>query len=197
MLSTRRFAHLLRVMACFALPAVALAPLVVPSPSANAGQTQARAILRNAAGEEIGWATFTQMDVHVVIEVEAYGLSPEFHGFHIHGTGACEAPDFVTAGGHFNTGALAHALHAGDLPSLLVSQDGNAQMRVTTDRFRVEDLLSGAGTAVIVHANRDNYTHIPTRYVPEPDSMTLATGDAGARLACGVVEVSEALAHVE
>ena len=62
---------------------------------------------------------------------------------------------------------------------------------MVTDRFQVAGLLAGDGTAVIVHANRDNQANIPVRYAPDgPDAMTLATGDAGDRIACGVVQAS-------
>jgi Cu-Zn family superoxide dismutase len=72
--------------------------------------------------------------------------------------------------------------------------DGEAWLRFQTDAFEIEDLFDADGSAIIVHADRDNFAHIPTRYhshTPEntfgPDSASLATGDAGARIACGVV----------
>ena len=78
--------------------------------------------------------------------------------------------------------------HSGDLPSLLVNQDGTGALEAATDRFDVDDLLAGSGTAVIVHAGPDNFANIPSRYAPAPDATTLATGDAGARVACGVIQ---------
>ena len=70
----------------------------------------------------------------------------------------------------------------------MVNADGKAKAKFKTDRFRVADLFDADGSAVIIHANPDNYANIPTRYVATPDTATLATGDAGARIACGVVE---------
>ncbi len=77
-------------------------------------------------------------------------------------------------------------------PVLLVQSDGHAEQEFDTDRFRLRQLFDRDGSAVIVHAGRDNYANIPERYhshtenVFGPDSATLATGDAGARFACGV-----------
>ena len=65
--------------------------------------------------------------------------------------------------------------------------DRSADIRFTTDRYRLADLQVAEGRAVIVHALPDNYANVPTRYVRQPDATTLATGDAGDRMACGVV----------
>ena len=126
----------------------------------------------------------------------ARSLTPGFHGFHIHATGLCEADapagPFTTAGGHFTGGSATHGDHAGDMPSLLVTQEGRALASFITDRFSLADLRDADGSAVIVHAGRDNFANIPTRYesagVAGPDATTLATGDAGARAACGVID---------
>ena len=175
-----------------ALPAIASRP-VSTSVAAGASPGFARAVLLNANGDEVGRATFADRNGKVVVSATASGLPADFHGFHVHGTGVCEGPDFTTAGGHFNPNGMSHPGHAGDLPSLYVSADGTAELRALTDRFAVSDLLDGAGTALVVHANRDNYANIPTRYAPAPDAMTLSTGDAGARLACGVIQAADAL----
>jgi len=127
--------------------------------------------------------------------VHGSGLTPGFHGLHVHANGQCDAPDFTSAGAHFTVqdmsqGMLMQSGHSGDLPSLLVNAEGIAQSTTVTDRFSVDDLLAGAGTAVIVHTGPDNFGNIPTRYAPAPDATTLATGDSGARIACGVVRQS-------
>jgi Cu-Zn family superoxide dismutase len=80
------------------------------------------------------------------------------------------------------------------MPSLLVLADGTAQAQFASDRFAIDELFDADGSAIIVHAASDNFANIPTRYqsttegVFGPDSATLATGDAGARVACGVVD---------
>jgi Cu-Zn family superoxide dismutase len=156
--------------------------------SAQAMTPSASAILRTAAGASVGDVMFTQEGGRVMLDVTVSGLPAGFHGFHIHNVGQCNAPDFASAGSHFDMMAMDNApMHAGDLPSLLVNQDGTASLDVATDRFSVEDLLDGAGTAVVVHADPDNFANIPSRYAPVPDATTLATGDAGARIACGVI----------
>jgi superoxide dismutase, Cu-Zn family len=79
-----------------------------------------------------------------------------------------------------------HGAHAGDLPSLLVTEDGEATLATATDRFSIADLRDADGSAVMVHSGADNFANIPARY-GGPDQETLSTGDAGSRLACGVV----------
>lgn len=161
---------------------------------ANEGVAVAR--LQDASGAGVGWARFTPDGDGVHVKVRAYGLTPGFHGFHVHTLGVCEGSvGFATAGGHYNPAGATHAHHAGDMPILFVKQDGTAELDFRTDSFTVDQLLDADGSAVIVHAGPDNFGNIPSRYLsgalltPGPDAATLATGDAGARAACGVVEV--------
>jgi Cu-Zn family superoxide dismutase len=145
------------------------------------------AVLRNQAGERVGTVVFIQQADHVLVQASASGLPDGFHGFHIHSVGDCTG-DFTSAGGHLSPAGVSHPHHNGDMPVLLVDAGGVAQMSLSTDRFSVRDLLESGGRAVIVHEAPDNYGNIPARYAPELDAMTLATGDAGARIACGVIE---------
>jgi superoxide dismutase, Cu-Zn family len=149
---------------------------------------EATAVLVNVAGETVGSAVFTQQDGRVLVQIDARGLPPGFHGFHVHAVGTCDASaGFTSAGGHMNPHGMGHADHAGDQPSLLVNVDGTGTLSFTTDRYSVEDLFDDDGSALIIHANLDNFGNIPARYAAAPDEMTLATGDAGGRLACGAV----------
>jgi superoxide dismutase, Cu-Zn family len=144
-----------------------------------------------------GFATLT-------VETTAPGvLTPGFHGLHIHSVGKCEANsvaptggapgDFNSAGGHFQKAGHTSHPASGDLTSLQVRADGTAKLVTTTDAFTAEDLLGGAKTAIIIHEKADNFANIPPeRYqqvngAPPPDETTLATGDAGKRVACGVI----------
>lgn len=150
----------------------------------------ARATLVNAAGESIGAARFERRGTSraLRVSVSVRKLSPGFHGFHVHTVGTCEAPSFMSAGPHLNPAGASHADHAGDMPPLLVTTGGKAQASFTTDRFSIAQLRDADGSAVMVHALPDNAANIPKdRYDPDPDAMTLATGDSGARIGCGTV----------
>ncbi|MBI2828115.1 MAG: superoxide dismutase family protein [Acidobacteria bacterium] len=157
---------------------------VIAYSQANA-QT-AKAEVRNARGEMVGTLTLAQEPDGVRLTVELSSLPPGFHGFHIHAVGKCEAP-FTSAAGHFNPAGQTHAHHAGDLPNLLVTADGRAFMMVKTARSKLEELFDADGSAIIIHADPDNHANIPARYRPDPDASTLGTGDAGGRIACGVI----------
>jgi superoxide dismutase, Cu-Zn family len=153
----------------------------------------ARVLLRDQAGRPVGAVKLSEeRRDKVQVRAVAFNLPAGFHGFHVHSVGEC-VPPFTTAGGHYNPTGVSHGDHAGDMPTLLVNQDGSAELRFTTDRFTLRELFDGDGSAIIVHADRDNLANIPERYhshtedVFGPDSATLATGDAGARFACGVV----------
>lgn len=147
---------------------------------------------------------FTGGFATVTVKTTAAGqLEPGFHGLHLHSVGKCEpasvaptggAPgDFNSAGGHFQVGG--HTTHpaSGDLASLQVRSDGSAELVTTTDAFTAADLLAGQKTAIIIHEKADNFANIPPeRYqqvngTPGPDETTMATGDAGKRVACGVI----------
>lgn len=156
---------------------------------AQANADTANADLHDTNNEAVGSVTLSDNEGKVTVSIEAQTLPAGFHGFHIHAVGDCSASDFTSASGHFNPSGDDHGDHAGDLPNLLVMEDGTAAMTFDTDRFAVADLFDNDGSAIIVHAAPDNYANIPARYhEPPPDDATLATGDAGSRIACGVIE---------
>ena len=162
------------------------------SPGVQADHPEGDARLRDQGGVPVGRVQFEQLGDGVLVTARVRALPPGFHGFHIHGTGQC-VPPFTGAGGHFNPGGGPHGQHAGDMPVLLVNENGTGQTSFVTDRFTIHQLDDADGSAVIVHQNPDTYANIPERYHSHtedtfgPDSETLATGDAGARLACGVI----------
>jgi Cu-Zn family superoxide dismutase len=150
-------------------------------------------VLRGVDNAVLGRVTMRQSGDTIVVRGWVRSLTPGFHGFHVHTTGKCEAPGFTTAGGHYTGGSSTnHGDHAGDMPSLLVTAEGKAYLEFVTDRFTLDDLRDADGSAVMVHGGRDNFANIPSRYlaggVAGPDATTLATGDAGARVACGVID---------
>ena len=159
-----------------------------PSNATDGGAVE-RVAVRNVEGERIGTVFLRQLSGKVVVSARLHQLAPGFHGFHIHGTGACDAdaPDgpFTTAGGHYNpdddpddhSDDIFHGEHPGDMPSLLVTDGGIAQLRFITDRFDLADLHDHDGSAVMVHEGPDNFANIPEdRYTsdegPVPDSTT-------------------------
>jgi superoxide dismutase, Cu-Zn family len=144
------------------------------------------ATIHDATGQRVGVAFFRDRQGEVAVTAAVRGLAPGFHGYHVHTVGEC-VPPFTSAGGHFNPSGAVHGDHAGDLPSMLVNEDGTGELHFTTDRFTLDGLFDADGSALMVHAGRDNYANIPARY-GGPDQETLTTGDAGARAACGVIE---------
>jgi superoxide dismutase, Cu-Zn family len=183
--------------ALLVMSVVVLLLISVLGSDVGARRKSVRATLRDAAGNTVGHVRIRPHKGATDVSVRARQLAPGFHGFHVHAIGVCD-PDapggpFTSAGGHYNPTGQGHGDHAGDMPTLLVMDDGTGRASFTTDRFTAEELLDADGSAIIVHAGRDNYANIPTRYHSHtentfgPDSATLATGDAGSRAACGVV----------
>ncbi len=177
---------------CAMLTGAVLAAGALPSGLAAQGakKRSARAAVVNAAGKTIGTVRFDRggRSRAVRVTVRVRQLPPGFHGFHVHAVGRCQAPGFTSAGPHLNPAGANHPQHAGDMPPLLVTRRGEAEARFVTDRFSIADLRDADGSAVIVHAQPDNQANIPPdRYDPDPDQMTLDTGDSGPRLACGRV----------
>ena len=162
---------------------------------------EALATLLDVEGVTRGVVKLTQEGGGTRVEVTATGLSPGWHGMHVHAVGNCAVGDpanpFTAAGGHLGA-PEAHGTdaHDGDLPPLWVNADGVAHAMVRTDNFTVGQLLDADGSAVIIHAARDNQAHIPVdryRHAPYdetavgPDAATRNTGDAGGRQRCGTV----------
>lgn len=146
------------------------------------------AILRNAAGAEIGRATLTDAPRGVLVRIEASGLTPGWHGIHFHEKGDCTDPAFKTAGGHVHQmSPTVHGLlnpqanDLGDLPNLYAGPDGKANAEFYSTYVAMRDgtaranLLDADGSAVVIHAHAD-------------DLATQPIGGAGDRVACGVVK---------
>lgn len=163
---------------------LAMTATVVGTVLAWAQTPGAHADLRDAQGRSIGRATLTESQHGVLLHVELTGAPAGEHAFHVHAVGRCEAPAFQSAGGHFNPTSRQHGFlnpqgaHGGDLPNVWVPDGG----RLVFDRFLdhatlgsgAGSLLDADGSALVMHAGRDDYTSDPA-------------GNAGSRVACGVI----------
>jgi superoxide dismutase, Cu-Zn family len=158
-----------------------------------------RAHVIDASGAGIGTVKFEEEDGNVKVKTSLESLSPGFHGMHIHANDnpangdGCVPTTFASADAHLNPEGNVHGDHAGDMPALMALDDGTASLSFETDRVTLAEL---AGRAVIVHALPDNFHNIPLgtaadQYTPNSSAATAltdATGNAGARIACGVIE---------
>jgi superoxide dismutase, Cu-Zn family len=131
--------------------------------------------LYDAKGDRIGHVKLKPVGDGATRVRRITSAAPGFHGFHVHTTGVCDpdAPNgpFTTAGGHFALEGQSHGAHAGDLPSLLVMEDGTARLEFVTDLIELNDLHDGDGSAVMVHAGRGQLRE---------HSRTLCLDDLGA-----------------
>lgn len=169
--------------------------------SVPADAWQASAALTAADGSSLGTVTFTGDADHTIVDIQLESVTEGldgFHGIHIHANddgGTCDPgadPPFSDVGGHWNPDGTTHGQHAGDLPVVFVDSNGTASSRVTLGALDGVDLI--AGRAVVLHAGPDNLANIPDRYetlgsepTVGPDEATLAAGDAGGRIGCGII----------
>jgi superoxide dismutase, Cu-Zn family len=160
--------------------------LLISSSLALAGDaTKAIAVLHPTAGSNVtGTVTFTASGENVKVIADITGLTPGKHGFHIHELGDCSDPNAASAGGHFNPAHKQHGApdsserHAGDLGNIEADASGKAHLEWSDSVMKLNGTDSVVGHAVIVHEKAD-------------DLKTQPTGDAGGRLACGVIGVAK------
>lgn len=138
--------------------------------------------LHSRSGSSVtGWVIFTQVGGNVRVTGDLAGHTPGPKGFHIHEKGDCSAADAMSTGGHFNPGKSKHgapgAGHAGDFGNVVFDEYGSARLNMMVSGISVsKDKPDGIiGRAVIIHAQAD-------------DLKTDPTGNAGGRVACGVIE---------
>ncbi len=163
-------------LAVLCLSIVALAPQNAPS--------TAKADLVDSQGKSVGAAELTQTPDGVKIVLTVSGLASGQHAFHIHNVGKCEGPDFKSAGPHFNPYNKKHGLknpdgaHAGDMENIEVGAEGTGKTGIVNKQVTLaggpNSLFHEGGTAIVIHASPD-------------DNMTDPAGNAGARIACGVI----------
>src|SRR3954470_3883194 len=143
-----------------------------------------KATLKDAQGKTLGEETLRDSPAGVLVKLDLQGVPPGTHAFHIHTVGKCDAPDFMSAGGHFNPTTMKHGLmatggpHAGDMPNVFVPADGRLSVEVLDPNVSLaagaKSVFDADGSALMLHATADDYASDPA-------------GNAGARIACGVV----------
>ncbi len=132
--------------------------------------------IRDRQGNSVGTARFSSSSEGTQLDIVAFNLLPGPHGLHIHEFGACEAPDFATAGAHYNPDGREHGFnnplghHLGDLPNLDISAQGTGRLRLIVP----VELREFKGKSIIIHAESDDLTTDPT-------------GNSGARIGCGLI----------
>ena len=166
------------------LLAVASLSLLVVSATAQE-PTKAIAVLHPTKDNKVeGTVTFTRTEDEIKVVADVTGLTPGKHGFHIHEFGDCSSPDGKAAGGHFNPTKAPHAghdaaqRHVGDLGNIEADSAGKAHLQLTDKLMTMSGEKSIIGRGLIVHEKAD-------------DLKTQPTGDAGGRLACGVIGIAK------
>lgn len=170
---------MLRATLLTAIAATALAGCTTTGSTGTTAGRTATAPLRTATGADVGTVTATEMAGGIQIRIDARGMPAGLHGAHVHTTGRCDAPDFTTAGGHWNPTAKQHGTsnpagpHAGDAPNLTIGADGSGSVTIMLPAGTMDGLLDADGSAFVIHAGADDYKTDPS-------------GNSGGRIACGV-----------
>ena len=160
--------------------ATVVALIVFSIPSA----AKTKVDVKDSQGKDVGTITLSQQGSGVVLKLRLHDLPPGQHGIHFHQNPKCDAPDFKSAGPHFNPDSKKHGLespeghHAGDMENVVVDVKGNADVTLEDKDVTLGDgahsLFSNGGTAIVIHAKAD-------------DMKTDPSGNSGDRIACGVI----------
>lgn len=165
---------------------VLLAVMILSGCLLQEDDEQVNVQLFNREGDQVGEAKFSERKAGVHLALEVEGLSPGFHGMHLHEKASCEAPTFQSAGNHFNPTEKEHGLlhpdgaHVGDLKNIEVKDDGKVEVEmeiadVTLKNGKANSLIAKEGTSLIITDGAD-------------DGMTQISGNSGERIVCGEVK---------
>lgn len=147
-------------------------------------ETLLQAEMIRSDGRATGTVALVATGDALSLAVEVSDIPPGPHGLHLHAIGRCDAPDFTTAGGHLNPEGRQHGLknpigsHLGDLPDLVAAADGRSSLVAALSGSRSETLAAlfdADGSSIMIHAGPD-------------DGITDPSGNAGPRIACGVLQ---------
>jgi Cu-Zn family superoxide dismutase len=163
---------------------VGITSLLTAGLSLPAAAQSAHTALKDKSGKDVGVVELTQTPGGVLIKLSVKGMPADEHAFHIHNVGKCEAPSFESAGPHFNPDNKHHGIlsgegHAGDMPNLHIPPDGALEVEVvntavTLDKGKPNSVFHPGGTSAVIHVGKDDYKSDPA-------------GNAGDRIACGVI----------
>jgi|SRR5690625_2988599 len=152
---------------------------------ADKPQTAKTIDMYNQTGDMVGTAKLSEDPDGVSIKLKIKGVSPGFHGIHIHEIAKCEGPEFKSAGNHFNPLDKEHGLmnpdgaHLGDLPNVKADQDGKINNEITADGVTLlkgnTSLTEKGGTSLIITRDPD-------------DGMSQISGNSGERILCGEIK---------
>lgn len=176
-------------------PSLTLLPLLLVAACASGGESLGRSggtppalILTSevigGTGDALGKAVVSQSSDGARVQLTVTGLPAGTYAVHLHAIGRCDTPAFTSAGGHFNPAMKQHGTlnpagaHAGDLPNMTVTDDRRGSLDAMVAGLRLTggdaSLVDADGATIMVHASPDDYKTDPT-------------GNAGARIACGVL----------
>jgi superoxide dismutase, Cu-Zn family len=163
-----------------------MAAIAAVAASAAASAEMANAALKDKSGKPVGDVDLVQTRHGVLLKVSIKRLPPGVRAFHIHAVGKCDAP-FESAGPHFNPDNHKHGMmsgpgHAGDMPNLHIPQSGELTVEVlnsaiTLEKGKPNSVFDADGSSIVIHDKADDYKSDPA-------------GNAGDRIACGVIQAS-------